>query len=71
MNREGASQVALVVKNPPASAGHLRNAGSSPGLGKSPGKRHGNPVSILVWRIPWTEEPSKLQSLGSQRVEYN
>ena len=24
--------------------------------------------SILVWRIPWTEEPSKLQSMGSQRV---
>ena len=26
--------------------------------------------SILVWRIPWTEEPSGLQSLGSQRVRY-
>ena len=24
--------------------------------------------SILVWRIPWTEEPSRLQSRGSQRV---
>ena len=24
--------------------------------------------SILAWRIPWTEEPSRLQSLGSQRV---
>ena len=24
--------------------------------------------SILVWRIPWTEEPSRLQSMGSQRV---
>ena len=27
--------------------------------------------SILAWRIPWTEEPSKLQSLGSQRVWYD
>ena len=27
--------------------------------------------SILAWEIPWTEEPSRLQSLGSQRVEYN
>jgi len=27
--------------------------------------------SILAWRIPWTEEPGRLQSLGSQRVGYN
>ena len=26
--------------------------------------------SILVWRIPWTEEPGELQSMGSQRVGY-
>ena len=27
--------------------------------------------SILAWRIPWTEEPSRLQSMGSQRVGHN
>ena len=27
--------------------------------------------SILAWRIPWTEEPGELQSMGSQRVGYN
>ena len=27
--------------------------------------------SILAWEIPWTEEPSRLQSTGSQRVEHN
>ena len=27
--------------------------------------------SILVWRIPWTEEPGGLQSMGSQRVGYD
>ena len=27
--------------------------------------------SILAWRIPWTEEPSGLQSMGSQRVGHN
>ena len=27
--------------------------------------------SVLVWRIPWTEEPVRLQSLGSQRVGYH
>jgi len=26
--------------------------------------------SILVWRIPWTEEPGRLQSMGSQRVRH-
>ena len=27
--------------------------------------------SILVWRIPWTKEPGRLQSTGSQRVGHN
>ena len=27
--------------------------------------------SILAWKIPWTEEPGRLQSMGSQRVEHN
>ena len=27
--------------------------------------------SILIWKIPWVEEPGGLQSLGSQRVEYD
>jgi len=27
--------------------------------------------SILAWRIPWTEEPGRLQSLRSQRVRHN
>ena len=39
-----ASQVALVVKNPPANAGDLRNAGLIPGSGRSSGKGHGNPL---------------------------
>ena len=27
--------------------------------------------SIFAWKIPWTEEPGKLQSMGSQRVRHN
>ena len=27
--------------------------------------------SILAWRIPWTEKPDRLQSMGSQRVRHN
>ena len=38
------SQVALVVKNPPANAGDIRDAGSIPGLGRSPGEENGNPL---------------------------
>ena len=39
-----ASQVALVVKKPPANAGDLRDACSTPGSGRSPGGGHGNPL---------------------------
>ena len=39
-----ASQVALVVKNPPANAGDIRDLGSIPGLGKYPGGGLGNPL---------------------------
>ena len=38
------SQVALVVKNTPASAGDIRDAGSVPGLRRSPGEGNGNPL---------------------------
>ena len=39
-----ASQVALVVKDLPANAGDVRDKGSVPGLGRSPGGRYGNPL---------------------------
>ena len=62
-----ASQVALVVKNPPDNGGDVRDTGLIPELGRFPGGRHGNPLpSILAWRIPWMEEPGGLQSIGPQ-----
>ena len=39
-----ASQVELVVKNPPVNAGDIRDAGSTPGLGRSPGQGNDNPL---------------------------
>ena len=48
----------------PATAGDMRDMGLIPGLGRTPGGRHGNPSSILVWRISWTEEPGGLQSIS-------
>ena len=41
---KGASQVVLMVKNMPAIAGDIRDAGLIPGLGRSPGGGHGNPI---------------------------
>ena len=52
-----------VLKNSPASAGDTRHSGSLPSSGHSLERGNGNP-SILVWKIPWTEEPSRLQSMG-------
>ena len=51
-----ASQVALMVKNSFASAGDLRDMGSVPELGRTLGEGNGNPLNILAWIIPWTEE---------------
>ena len=56
------------VKNPPASAGDI---GVIPGLERSPGKGNGNPLNILAWKIPWTEESGGLQSMGSQSIGQN
>ena len=66
----GASQVALVVKNPPANVG---NAGSIPtnsdtGWEDPLEEDMATQSNSLAWRIPWTEEPGGLQSRGSQRV---
>ena len=46
------SQVVLVVKNPPANAGDVKAAGSIPGLGRSPGGGHGNPLQYSCLENP-------------------
>ena len=40
-------------------------------LGKIPWRREWQPTLVLLWRIPWTEEPGELQSIGSQRVGHD
>ena len=49
---------ASVGKESACNAGDL---GSILGLGRSPGEENGNPLYILGWRIPWTEEPGRVQ----------
>ena len=72
-----ASQVALMLKSPSANAGDVRNMGLIPRLGRSLGWEDplkegvATHFSTFAWRIPWTEEPGGLQSLGSQRVRHN
>ena len=44
--------MALVVKNPPANAGDMRDAGLIPGLGRSPGGEHGNPLQYSCLENP-------------------
>ena len=48
----GASQVALVVRNVPASAGDIRDAGSVPGSGRCPGGGHSNPLQYSCLENP-------------------
>ena len=67
----GASQVVLVVKNLAASAGDDREGGSILGQEDPLGEGMATHSSILTWRIPWSEEPGRLQSIGSYEVRYN
>ena len=63
-----ASQAALVGKNLPASAGDIRDRVRSLHQEDTLQEEMATHASILAWRIPWTEEPGRLQSMGSQRV---
>ena len=60
--------MALVAKIPPANARALRDGGLIPWSGRYLEKEMANCSSILVWRIPRTEEPGELQAIEFQRV---
>ena len=63
-----ASPVAQLVKNQPAMwETWVRSLGWEDPLEKGKATHS----SILAWRIPWTEEPGRLQSMGSLRVGHN
>ena len=65
------SLVALVVKNLPANARDTRNVNSTLDSRRFPGKGMATHSSILAWKIPWTQEPGRLQSMWSQRVGHD
>ena len=56
----------LSVKNLPANAGDIRDVGSILGLGRSPGRGHGNPLQYSC-----LENSGRLQSMGSHRVGHD
>ena len=57
-----------VVKNPPVNGG---DASLMPGQEDALEEEMATHSSILAWRIPWTEEPGGLQSMGLQRGGHN
>ena len=62
-----ASLVAQVIKNPPATwESWVRSLGQEDPLEKGMATQS----NLLAWTTPWTEEPGRLQSLGSQRVKH-
>ena len=54
----------LVVKNPPADAGDVRDSGSIPGWGRSPGGGNGNPLQYSCLENPMDRRAGGLQSMG-------
>ena len=56
----------LVVKNPPANAGDVRDVDSIPGSGRYPGGENGNLLHFSGLENPYTEKPGRLQSMGLQ-----
>ena len=57
--------------NDKQSACNAGDLGLIPGSGRSPGQGMAVHSSILAWRTPWTGEPGRLQSMGSQRVGHD
>ena len=58
-------------KNPPANAGDIRDVGSIPGLGRSPGGGQGNPLQYSCLENPTDRGDWWLQSIGLQKVRHN
>ena len=57
--------------NGKASAYNAGDLGSILGSGRSSGEAMATHSSTLAWKIPWMEQPGRLQSVGSQRIGHN
>ena len=70
LNSSGATQLytTLGVSVGKESACSVGDPGLIPKLRRSPGEGNGNPLQYSCWKIPWTEESGRLQSMESQRI---
>ena len=67
-----ASQVALVVKNPPSKVGDVRDTGSIPESGRSPGEGNGSPYKYSCLENPVDREAwQSTVHIGLPRVQHN
>ena len=60
-----------MVENPPANAEDAGDVSSIPGRVAAVEKEMATHSSLLSWKISWTEEPVRLQFMGSQRVKHD
>ena len=63
--------MAIEVKNLLANAGDIGAVGLIPGLGRSPGGGHGNPLSMLAWRVSWTKGTLQATVHSVSKVGHN
>ena len=56
-----------MVNNPPPYAGNIRNSGLIPESGRALEEEMAMYTSTLPGRVPWTEEPERLQFMGSAK----
>ena len=60
----------IVVKHLPANAEDVRDSGSVPGLGRSPGGRQNNTVQYCCLENPVNRATGRIESIGLQRVQH-
>ena len=58
-----------MLKSVPDNEGDTGDTRLTPGSGRSPGDEMATHSSILAWKIPWTEEPGGLQSMGHKELD--
>ena len=59
------------IKNVPANAGEIRGTSSISGSGRPPEEEMATHSGVLAWKISWTEESGRLQSMESQGVGHD
>ena len=70
-NEQLCLKTSLVAQTSKVSVYNAGDPGSIPGLGDPLEKEMASHSRTIAWKIPWTEEPGRLQSMGLQRVRHD